>query len=107
MLEENGRINFCDDLLLLADGLVADVETTQGRFDLYERALATTFALLVMRAEIDATLQMLSHAELFEGVDPVAILTQAGIDLEHMPVCTQQQLQDALKQRGLLGIPLD
>ncbi len=104
MLEENGRINFCDDLLQLADGLVAYAETTQGSFDPYEHALAMTFALFVMRAELDAALKTLSHSELFEGVDPLDILRQAGIDLENAPISTQQRLQNALEQRGLFGV---
>lgn len=104
MLDEDGTICFASELMETVDAFLFDYEAVRGPLDNeFQRCLAASFALGVMRRNIDAIWDRLAEEAVFGPLDPRKVFEECVGECELETASLRMAVGEELRRRGWLS----
>ena len=104
MLDEDGRICFASELMETIDAFLSDYEAVRGPLPSeLHRCLAVSYALGVMRRNIDTIWDRLAEEGVFGSLDPRRFFDECVGECESETASLQASVEEELRRRGWLS----
>lgn len=101
MLSDEGGVNFVDELLSIINRFLDDYEAKQGPFrSPLERGLIVSYALGVLRCQLDAVWDALGDSPVFGALHPKIVFQECVTKDELAVRSLREQIEQKLREEG-------